>query len=614
MNSEAQMKLFYEIFGAGLPRLAPGDDRSTTRALETIRADRILRSCGTPSEELRVLDIGCGNGAQTIRLAKEIRGTITAVDNHQPYLDELTRRAGAAEAGASIRPHLSDMGDLGAGIGLFDLIWAEGSAYILGIAKAMAAWRSLLVPGGHVAITELTWLKAEIPDECRKFFEAVYPAMTDIATNVAVIEACGYKVLDHFTLPESSWWDAFYAPLEKRLDSFRERAAAEPELLPLLEMVEREIETYRRFSSSYGYVFYMMRKVDAESLGFDPFFAERFDRLERPDLVPARVVAGGRGHYRLRGGRAARGELTGKLFHDLLPHERPVVGDWVAVAEVDDHATIHAVLERRSVLVRRAAGSSSDIQTIAANVDLFFIVTAADGDFNLRRLERYLAAVWDSGARPIVVLNKIDIGEANEEMSTQIAAIAPGVPVLCVSAATGEGMERLLGHIGGGKTVGLVGSSGVGKSSIVNFLQGQTTQATRAVRGDGKGRHTTTHRELVELPGGALLIDTPGMREFGMADDEGGVEATFADIVALAERCHFRDCDHQGEPECAVEAAVESGELDRSRLDSYRRLQREVAAVKRRQDPLHAGRPKRRWKTVSKKIRDMKKSGSDRGR
>jgi ribosome biogenesis GTPase len=284
-----------------------------------------------------------------------------------------------------------------------------------------------------------------------------------------------------------------------------------------------------------------------------------------------------------------------------------VVGDWVAVVDGLDRAVIHHVLNRRTQLVRRAAGTAAGTQVIAANVDLFFIVTSANRDFNVRRLERYLAAVWDSGAEPAVVLNKIDLGGDIGGFVDEIGTVAFGVPLVKVSAVTGEGLTELRKHLAPGGTVGLIGSSGVGKSSLVNRLLGREIQPVRTVRRDEKGRHATTRRELIELPDGGLLMDTPGMRELGLIDDAGGVDNLFADIIALEEGCRFRDCSHQVEPGCAVTAAVESGELDKARLASYHRLQRELAAIARRRDPAQAGRSKLRWKAINKAQREYKK-------
>jgi ribosome biogenesis GTPase len=344
-----------------------------------------------------------------------------------------------------------------------------------------------------------------------------------------------------------------------------------------------------------------------ESIGYSPFFAGQHERLGRPELVPARIAAEGRGNYRLLGCRASIGELRGRLLHEADSGERPVVGDWVLVADDDDRAVIHHVMERRTAMSRRAAGSKTDIQVLAANVDLFFIVTSANRDFNIRRLERYLAAVLDSGARPAVVLNKIDVGEDVDGMFEEIESIGVGIPILKVSALTGDGLDELRGLIEAGMTFAFIGSSGVGKSSLINRLLGKEIQSVRDIRKDGKGRHATTRRELIEVPEGGVLIDTPGMREMGLIEDEGGVDEVFNDIAALAEKCRFRDCKHQGEPGCAVTAAVETGELDERRLASYHKLQREIAAARRRRDPVHAGRSKRRWKPVSKAIREYYK-------
>jgi len=338
-------------------------------------------------------------------------------------------------------------------------------------------------------------------------------------------------------------------------------------------------------------------------LGFTPFFRERFEALGDASLVPARVASEGRGVYRLLGCRAPLAELKGRLRGELAPEERPAVGDWVAVCDGEDRAIIHAVLERRTALIRRAAGSQANAQVVAANIDTVFIVTSATRDFNLRRIERYLAAVWDGGAEPAIVLNKCDLAGDIDAMMGELAGISRGAPVVRTSTVSAEGMDALRMFLAPGRTVGLVGSSGVGKSSIVNRLLGNEAQDTRTTRRDEKGRHTTTRRDLVEIPAGGLLIDTPGMREFGLVEDGGGVDALFADIVEIAQACHFGDCSHQSEPGCAVIAAVESGELDEQRLQSYRKLQREIAAAQRRRDPEQAHNTKKRWKSIHKEIR-----------
>ena len=345
------------------------------------------------------------------------------------------------------------------------------------------------------------------------------------------------------------------------------------------------------------------RLTTLASLGFDEFFASQLERLADPQYVPARIIAEGQSSFHLAGCRAPLGDLSGKLLGSLTKAERPVVGDWVAVIDGNDRASIQRVLERRSTLLRRAAGTLAEPQVIAVNVDVFFVVTAVNRDFNERRLERYVTAVWSSGAEPVVVLNKVDLESNLDEMLEAIDRAAIGVPVVRASAATGEGVDELRAYIASGKTVGFIGSSGVGKSSLTNRLLGREVQAVGGLRGDERGRHTTTARQLIELQGGGVLIDTPGMRELGLLDDIGGVETSFADIAAFAERCRFRDCAHESEPGCAVLAAVESAELPAARLASYRKLLAEVAAAERKRDPVLAGRTKARWKEIHRAMR-----------
>jgi len=349
------------------------------------------------------------------------------------------------------------------------------------------------------------------------------------------------------------------------------------------------------------------RLTTLASLGFDDFFASQLTKLANPQLVPARVVAEGQSSLHLAGCRAAHGDLSGNLRDSLTKTERPVVGDWVAVIDGNERASIQRVLDRRTTLLRRAAGTLAEAQTVAVNVDVFFVVTAGNREFNERRLERYVTAIWNSGAEPVVVLNKIDLEEDIGEMLEAIERVAIGVPVVRASAVTGVGVEELRAYIAPGKTVGFIGSSGVGKSSLTNRLLGREVQAVSGLRNDDRGRHTTTARQLVELPEGGVLIDTPGMREFGLLDDVGGVETSFADIAALAERCRFRDCAHQNEPGCAVLAAVESKELPAERLASYRKLLAEIAAAERKRDPILAGRTKARWKEVHRALRARQK-------
>jgi ribosome biogenesis GTPase len=343
------------------------------------------------------------------------------------------------------------------------------------------------------------------------------------------------------------------------------------------------------------------------SLGFDDFFATQFAQLGRTDWVPARIVAEGQSSFHLGGCRAPLGDLPGKLFKSMGKLERPLVGDWVAVVDGADRASIQHVLARRTALIRRAAGTKGEGQAVAVNVDVFFVVTSVNRDFNERRLERYVSAVWSSGAKPVIVLNKVDLDADLAPLLEAIGRAAIDVPVVRASAATGEGLDELRVHIAPGRTVGFIGSSGVGKSSLTNRLIGREVQATAGLRDDDRGRHTTSGRQLIVLAEGGVLIDTPGLRELGLIEDDGGLDTSFADLAAFAERCRFRDCKHEGEPGCAVLAAVKSGALAAERLASYRKLGRELAAAERARDPALASRARGRWKAVEKGLRARSK-------
>jgi ribosome biogenesis GTPase len=280
------------------------------------------------------------------------------------------------------------------------------------------------------------------------------------------------------------------------------------------------------------------------------------------------------------------------------------------------------VLPRRSAFRRSAADSNrrtagllADEQVMASNVDVALLVAGLDGDFNLRRQERYLAVAWSSGVNPVMVLNKADLGVDVAGRRVAIEAIAPGVPIVTLSALTGDHLADLGPHLRPGHTAVVLGSSGVGKSTLVNALLGEARQAVNAVReDDSRGRHTTTHRELFQLPGGALLIDTPGIRSLEVAGADEGVDAAFDDIAEIATGCRFSDCRHAGEPGCAVRAALDDGRLEPARFASYRKLEREAAHVARSGDPLLRAAERRRWRAIQSSVRIHMdhKYGSDR--
>lgn len=326
-----------------------------------------------------------------------------------------------------------------------------------------------------------------------------------------------------------------------------------------------------------------------DTYGWSQTLQHQFTDHAARGLLPARVIVQQRGLYRLASEEGeVSAELSGKFLHEALTGDHPVAGDWVActVRAQEGAATIHHLLPRSSVFIRRASGPGGGSQVVAANVDLVLLVASLNADLSLRRLERYLATAWESGAQPVIVLTKADACADAEALVAAVHNIAFGVPVHAVSAVTGQGVAEVSALLAPGKTAVLLGSSGVGKSTLVNALAGAELMATGGIReDDARGRHTTTHRELVVLPTGALVLDTPGMRELGLWDADEGVAAAFADIEALGSACRFRDCSHQAEPGCAVRLALESGDLDTGRWKSYGKLQRELAHLDRRDDP-----------------------------
>lgn len=347
-----------------------------------------------------------------------------------------------------------------------------------------------------------------------------------------------------------------------------------------------------------------------ERFGWSSFFEARFLSFALEGLVPARVLREERESCLvITPDGEAVAETAGRLRHVAKNRiDLPAVGDWVALS-LPSHggpAVIQAVLPRRNRLARKAAGGAASPQVLAANVDVLLVAMALDGDFNLRRLERYAALAWESEALPLVVLTKSD---ACADVAPYVAdaRAATGADVHAVSAVTGAGVLDLGARLAPGRTHALAGMSGVGKSTLVNRLTGRGVQAVREVRdSDGRGRHTTTRRDLLLLPGGALLVDTPGMRELALWDGPG--EAAFSDIAALASTCRFRDCGHDAEPGCGVRAAVEEGRLDPGRLSGHRKLLREDAWLARREDAGLRRVEKERWKTLTRDAKEQARS------
>jgi len=333
--------------------------------------------------------------------------------------------------------------------------------------------------------------------------------------------------------------------------------------------------------------------------GWSPALQEAFAPHAADGLIPGRIVIQQRGGYRLV---TEAGELdaraSGVLMKAASDAERPTAGDWVAVEARPGETTalVHHVLPRTTAFIRKASGPRGGAQVVAANVDVAFLVASLNADLNLRRLERYLATAYESGAQPVILLTKADLAEDIDGDVAEVEAVAFGAPVLVVSARTGQGLEALFEHLAPGRTAVLLGSSGAGKSTLLNALAGRELMAVAEIReDDARGRHTTTHRELVLLPCGGLILDTPGMRELGLWDAETGLSTAFEDVEALAADCRFSDCSHASEPGCAVRGAIEAGDLPETRLRAYDKLQAELAYERRRADPRAAIENKKLW-------------------
>lgn len=350
--------------------------------------------------------------------------------------------------------------------------------------------------------------------------------------------------------------------------------------------------------------------------GWSPELQDLFQSHAADGLTPARIIVQQRGGYRLI---TEAGEIearaTGTLLKSASDEERPTAGDWVAIEARPGETTalVRHVLPRKTAFIRKSVRGGA--QVVAANVDTAFLVASMNADQNLRRLERYLATAHESGAEPVIVLTKADLADDPDALVAEVETIASGAPVLAVSSKTGAGLDGVAAHLPPGRTAVLLGSSGAGKSTLLNALAGQEKMATREIReDDGRGRHTTTHRELVLLPSGGLILDTPGMRELGLWDAGAGVSAVFEDVEGLAADCRFSDCTHTREPGCAIRAAIEAGDLPIERLRAYEKLQAELAYEHRRDDPQAAKDNRRLWASRHKAARawmKQKRRGPD---
>lgn len=348
--------------------------------------------------------------------------------------------------------------------------------------------------------------------------------------------------------------------------------------------------------------------IQLQRYGWNDFIEANFYEHAEQGYVPGRIALEYNQFYRVwteQGELLA--EITGKLKHEAGSRsELPAVGDWVALRLIEQagqkaKATIHAVLPRRSRFARKTKGSKTEEQIVGANIDIIFLVTSLNQDFNPRRIERYLAIAWDSGASPVVLLTKTDLCDDVAEKRAAVEAVAGGAPVYSVCSIKGEGLEELEQYFTSGKTVALIGSSGAGKSTLINRLIGHERQAVKEIREhDDRGLHTTRHRELILMPNGALVLDTPGMRELQLWDADEGLETTFEDIEEIAANCYFSNCQHETEPRCAIQKTLSDGTLDGQRFENYLKMQKELNHLVRRQDQFAQRIERNRWKKLTK--------------
>ena len=348
-----------------------------------------------------------------------------------------------------------------------------------------------------------------------------------------------------------------------------------------------------------------MNVTDLKIFGWNEFFETNFEPYGRNGYSRGRVTLEHKNFFRVYTEHGdVLAEISGRLRHDAVKRrDLPAVGDWVVIRSRPEHGwvIIDAVLPRRTSFARKIAGSRTEEQIVAANIDTIFVLTSLNQDFSLRRIERYLFIAWESGANPAIILSKSDLCDRVTDRITQVQAVAHGVPIHAISVVTELGLHDLGRYFQPGQTVALLGSSGVGKSTLINHLAGDAHLKVQTVREhDDRGRHTTTHRELVLLPTGGLVLDTPGMRELQLWDSNESLQLVFEDIEALAGNCFFSDCRHQGEPRCAVREALLAGTIQAERYESYEKLQKELKYLARRRDKLSEILEKKKWKKLSR--------------